>query len=82
MDNLSNLFQDSWKWLFTTLCAVFAYLHFEQKKLISSKVFKDVYEADKLLQEKQVNIKLNRLEFHLRLLCEKNGITYQVENDK
>lgn len=53
-----------------------------QKRLdlrINKKVSKNIYEKDKELAESEQNVKLDRLEFHLRLLCEKQSIHYQSE---
>ncbi len=79
--DFGQFFSESWKWLFITLTGILAWLHLGQGKRIDDlddgKVDKPFYKKDQELLKSQLENKIDRVEFHLRLLCEKNGIHYQ-----
>lgn len=78
--DFSQFFHDSWNALLTAVIGLVSYLHLGQNKKIASveagKVDKIFYKKDQELLESEVENKLDRIEIHLRLLCEKNGIHY------
>lgn len=81
MDNLGQFFHDSWNAFLTVILGLIAYFHVEQNKKIidlkEGKVDKPFYKKDRELLESQLENKIDRIEFHLRLLCQKSDITYQ-----
>lgn len=47
------------------------------QELGTGKVDRVIYKKDQELLKSQLENKIDRVEFHLRLLCEKSGIHYQ-----
>ena len=79
--DFGQFISDTWKLLLLGFCAVVGIQHRKQNEKISliegGKVDKFFYKKDRELLESKVENKLDRIEFHIKLLCEKNGIHYE-----
>ena len=77
MFDFEQFFHDSWNGMVAILWGILTTAHLGQNKKIRTKLSKDIYEKDKELLISETNNKLDRLEFHLKLLCKNQGIEYQ-----
>lgn len=75
--DFAQFLSDTWKLLLLGFCAVIGIQHSKQNEKISLKVDKFFYKKDRELLEQKIENKLDRIEIHIKLLCEKNGINYQ-----
>lgn len=77
MRDFEQFLYDSWNGMAAILWTILTAAHLGQNKKITTKLSKDIYEKDKELLVSETNNKLDRLEFHLKLLCKNHGIEYQ-----
>lgn len=79
--DFSQFISDTWKLLLIGFCGLIGFQHRKQNEKIAgldgAKVDKFFYKKDRELLEQKIENKLDRIEIHIKLLCEKNGIHYQ-----